>query len=49
MDDLPPGLVGEITAFWVTYNRLRDRTFDVLDIGDATRAASLVTAATLAS
>ena len=48
MDDLPPGLVGEITAFWVTYNRLRDRTFDVLDIGDATRAADLVQAATLA-
>jgi len=47
MEDLPPGLVDEITAFWVTYNRLRNRTFDVLAIGDAARAADLVKGASL--
>jgi inorganic pyrophosphatase len=47
MDDLPPGLVSEITTFWVAYNRLRDRTYEVLNIGDAARAVGLVQAASL--
>jgi len=47
LDDLPAGLVNEITAFWVSYNRLRDRTFEVTDIGDAARAVELVKAASL--
>ena len=49
MDALPSGLVSEIAAFWVEYNRLRGRTFEVLDIGDAARAVELVKAASLAT
>jgi inorganic pyrophosphatase len=49
LDDLPTGLVEEINQFWTTYNHLRGRTFEVLGLGDAARAASLVEAASSAS
>jgi len=45
MDDLPDGVVGEINQFWLTYNHLRGRTFEVLALGDGARAASLIEAA----
>jgi hypothetical protein len=48
MDDLPAGVVGEINQFWLSYNHLRGRTFEVLALGDAARGASLVKAASQA-
>ena len=47
LEDLPKGLLDEINQFWVTYNHLRGRTFDVLNIGEGARAVSLVEAAML--
>jgi inorganic pyrophosphatase len=45
MDDLPAGVVDEINAFWLTYNHLRGRTFEVLSLGDGERAVELIEAA----
>ena len=45
IEDLPEGVVGEANQFWVNYNRLRGRTFEVLTLGDAARAVGLLEAA----
>ena len=38
----PPGLCDELAAFWRNYNDLRGRTFELLRIEGAARAADLV-------
>lgn len=42
LDQLGEGFTGELTAFFVTYNELKGKRFDVKAISDAERACALV-------
>ncbi|HMI19591.1 MAG TPA: inorganic diphosphatase [Sphingomonas sp.] len=42
MDGLGGAMLGELTSFFETYNRLKNKNFAVTGIGDAARACTLI-------
>lgn len=42
IDDLGEGFLTNLQQFWVNYNDLKGRSFEVVDIGDAKRACRLI-------